>query len=137
METAMSEPARETVIIVHGTFAAPDPVKRRWYGPVDGRSGGEALTTKLAAALQERGSPALCWVHCNSNPILRRSGKNNWIALTAAASAFADYVVKLQREGWCCHIVAHSHGGNVVVEALPKIMTAHAPDNRPGKLVTL
>ena len=48
-----------------------------------------------------------------------------------------DYVAKLRNEGWRCHIVAHSHGGNVLVEALPQI-TAPPGSNLPlGKIVTL
>src|SRR5215469_12366131 len=134
----MPEPAKETVIIVHGTWAAPDPVKRRWYEPVDGRPGGEPFTTKLDAALQERGSPARCWAHCTQgNQIFHWSGDNSWIARTHAAVALADYVAKLRKEGWRCHIVAHSHGGNVAMEALPQIIAAPGPNEPPYTIVTL
>jgi hypothetical protein len=54
----MPELPKETVIIVHGTWAAPDPAKRKWYEPADSRPGGESFATKLNAALQERGSSA-------------------------------------------------------------------------------
>jgi hypothetical protein len=134
----MEEPPKETVIIVHGTWAAPDPAKRRWYLPVDDRPGDEAFTAKLDAALQERGSPARCWAHCtDGNPFFQWSGENSWIARTQAAAELGNYVLKLRDEGWCCHIVAHSHGGNVVLDALPQITTA-LPSNAPlGKIVTL
>jgi len=134
----MPEPAKETVIIVHGTWAAPDPVKRRWYEPVDGRPGGEPFTTKSStppcksAAHRPGAGRTVIAIQ-----FLNGQAKNNWIARTRAASALADYVAKLQKEDWRCHIVAHSHGGNVVVEALPKIMAAQASDNRLSKLVTL
>jgi len=136
--THMEEPPKETVIIVHGTWAAPDPAKRRWYLPVDDRPGDEAFTAKLDAALQERGSPARCWAHCtDGNPFFQWSGENSWIARTQAAAELGNYVLKLRDEGWCCHIVAHSHGGNVVLDALPQITTA-LPSNAPlGKIVTL
>jgi hypothetical protein len=112
----MDEAAKETVIIVHGTYAAPQPGASRWYQPTEG------FIAKLDAALQERGSPARCWAHCTQgDPIFQWSGENSWIARTHAASALGDYVAKLRKEDWCCHIVAHSHGGNVVLEALPQI----------------
>ncbi|HWJ19649.1 MAG TPA: hypothetical protein VNR65_13070 [Geobacterales bacterium] len=140
-ETSMTEPTKETVIIVHGTWAAPkleEPAKRRWYEPVDDRPGDEPFPTKLDTALQERGSPARCWKHCTQDDqIFHWSGDNSWIARTRAASELADYVAKLRNEGWCCHIVAHSHGGNVLVDALSQLM---APSNfvEPrGNLATL
>jgi hypothetical protein len=144
--THMPEPTKETVIIVHGTWAAPtwaapepdEPPKRRWYEPVDGRPGGEPFPAKLDAALQERGSRARCWAHCaQGNQIFHWSGDNNWIARTHAASGLGDYVAQLQKEGWRCHIVAHSHGGNVVVESLPLIMAAPSYDAPLGKIVAL
>jgi hypothetical protein len=134
----MEEPTKETVIIVHGTWAAPKPEKRKWYQPIDAAMSGERFTDKLNVALQQRGSPARCWAHCTDlNSFFQWSGENSWIARTRAASALADYVTNLQSEGWRCHIVAHSHGGNVVVEALPLIKTMeHLLDQR-GKIVTL
>ena len=135
---AMEEPPKETVIIVHGTWAAPEPGKARWYQPVDDVPAAEGFVSKLDAALQKRGSPARCWAHCTKgNPIFQWSGENSWIARTRAASALGDYVAKLRNEGWRCHIVAHSHGGNVVVEALPQIMADHVPDKQHGRFVTL
>jgi hypothetical protein len=133
----MEGPPKETVIIVHGTWAAPNPAKRRWYEPVDDRPGDEPFTAKLDAALQERGSAARCWAHCtDGNPIFQWSGKNSWIDRTHAAVALVDYVAMLRKEGWRCHIVAHSHGGNVVVEALPQI-AAPSPSQPLGTIVTL
>jgi hypothetical protein len=43
----------------------------------------------------------------------------------------------LQKQGWLCHIIAHSHGGNVVVEALPQIIAAPSATERRGKITTL
>jgi hypothetical protein len=125
----MEEAANETVIIVHGTYAAPRPGVSRWYQPTEG------FVTKLNDALQKRGSAARCWAHCaQGNPIFQWSGNNSWIDRTHAASALGNYVAKLRKEGWRCHIVAHSHGGNVVVEALPQIIAAPGPN---GTIVTL
>jgi len=136
----MPESVKETVIIVHGTWAAPDPERRRWYEPVDGRPGGEPFPAKLDAALRERGSAAQCWAHCSQgDPIFQWwPGDNSWIARTRAASALASYLTKLRSEGWRCHIVAHSHGGNVLLEALPQINVSPRSFNETqGKLVTL
>src|SRR5262249_14640169 len=118
----MEELSKETVIIVHGTWAAPDGQKTRWYQPMEGGHDRTAFIAKLDAALSERGSPARCWNHCTpSDQIFRWSGDNSWIARTRGAAELGSYVMELRNKGWCCHIVAHSHGGNVVVEALPQI----------------
>src|SRR5262244_4146201 len=125
----MEEPAKETVIIVHGTWAAPEPAAKRWYQQIDGGKLASGFVAKLDAALQKRGSPAQCWAHCPAgNPIFQWSGENNWIARTRAASALGDYVAKLRKDGWRYHIVAHSHGGNVVVEALQKTNVSPSDD---------
>jgi len=134
----MEEPAKETVIIVHGTWAAPEPAAKRWYQQIDGGKLAAGFVAKLDAALQKRGSPARCWAHCPAgNPIFQWSGENNWIARTRAASALGDYIARLRKDGWRYHIIAHSHGGNVVVEALPQIVAASGPNEAPGTIVTL
>jgi len=134
----MEEAAKETVIVVHGTWAAPRPGVIRWYQPVDGATAAGGFVGKLDEALQKRGSPARCWAHCTqADQIFHWSGENSWIARTRAASELGNYVLKLRNEGWRCHIVAHSHGGNVVVEALPQITTALLFNASLGKIVTL
>jgi Alpha/beta hydrolase of unknown function (DUF900) len=134
----MEASAKETIIIVHGTWAAPKAGARRWYEPVGGGPAAEGFVSKLDAALQKRGSSARCWAHCSQgNQIFHWSGDNSWIARTRAASALADYVAKLRNDGWRCHIVAHSHGGNVVVEALEQIITAPSSNKAGIKFVTL
>jgi hypothetical protein len=50
----MEEAAKETVIIVHGTYAAPKPGVSRWYQPAEGVPATEFIT-KLNHALQKRG----------------------------------------------------------------------------------
>ncbi|MEH2563456.1 hypothetical protein [Bradyrhizobium sp. AZCC 2289] len=133
----MEQAAKETVIVVHGTWAAPELGKSRWYQPVD-RHSTEPFTAKLDAALRERGSPARCWAHCgDGNQIFHWSGENSWIARTHAALALGNYVAALQSSGWCCHIVAHSHGGNIVLEALPQIAATQQFKGPSAKIVTL
>jgi hypothetical protein len=166
----MEEAAKETVVIVHGTYAAPKSGVRQWYQPDEGTLETErwatlrhrhlakswyidacatrtriervpatqGFTSKLNDALQKRGSAARCWAHCRQGDQgFHWSAKNNWIDRTEAASELGNYVRKLQNKGWCCHIVAHSHGGNVVLEALPQITTALSSNAPLGKIVTL
>jgi hypothetical protein len=140
----MTEITKQTVIVVHGTWAKYVRSKRGWYehaefgtwhDPVDREPSDVPFTARLDDALQERGSPARCWAHCGiDHPIFEWwPGENSWIARTNAASALADYVTNLCNNGWLCHIVAHSHGGNVVIQALPRILTSC----RFGNVVTM
>lgn len=134
----MEEAAKETVIVVHGTWAAPRPGAICWYQPVDGATAAGGFVGKLDEALQKCGSHARCWAHCTqADQIFHWSGENSWIARTRAASELGNYVLKLRTAGWRCHIVAHSHGGNVVLEALPQITTALLSNGSLGKIVTL
>jgi hypothetical protein len=134
----MEERAKETIVIVHGTWAVPKPQNTQWYQRPNDGSPTDGFVSKLDAALRARGSPAQCWAHCTkSDPIFQWSGENSWIARTNAAGALAEYLAKLREAGWLCHIVAHSHGGNVVMEALPPIIAAEGPDRSYGKIVTL
>jgi hypothetical protein len=133
----MEEATKETIIIVHGTYAAPKPGVSRWYQPAEGVPATEFIT-KLNHALQKRGSAARCWAHCTEgNQGFHWSGKNSWIDRTRAASELGNYVHNLRREGWLCHIIAHSHGGNVVLEALPQITSTLSSSASLGKIVTL
>jgi hypothetical protein len=127
----------DTVIIVHGTWAAPEEGKKRWYQFVEGVQVG-SFTAKLDAALQSRGSSARCWAHCiQGDDIFYWSGDNSWIARTQAAAALSDYVAELRNYGYRCHIVAHSHGGNVLLEALPEITSGRSSTVPLGNFVTL
>ncbi|RXH16892.1 hypothetical protein [Bradyrhizobium guangzhouense] len=129
----MPKLSKETVIIVHGTWAAPaEDHKNQWYQP------GTGFVAKLDAALQRRGSLARCWAHCqNGEQIFHWSGENSWIARSEAASALTNYVARIRADGWRCHIVAHSHGGNIVADALPQIFSAEEPGQPWSKVVTL
>ncbi len=134
----MELPPKETVIIVHGTWSAPEPGVIQWHQPVNGTPAAAGFIARLDNALQKRGSPARCWAHCTQgSPAFRWSGENSWVARTTAASSLGDYVVRLQQEGWRCHIVAHSHGGNVVSEAFSQILAAAKSLWSPGRIVTL
>ena len=160
----MEESAKETVIILHGTWAGFVPGMTKWWQPVnsypapegfigepdtaphargqkpvDGNPAPQEFIGKLDAALDKRGSPARCWAHCSeSNPFFHWTpASNSWVTRTRAAAILGNYVASLQKEGWRCHIIAHSHGGNVVVEALPLIAAASKATGLPVNIVTL
>jgi hypothetical protein len=134
----MIDPSRETVIIVHGTWAGLEPGTIRWYQPTNRQDGTlQGFIARLDAALQKRESSARCWAHCATadETIFNWSpGDNSWIERARAGWALGRYVAKLQNDGWRCHIVAHSHGGNVLVDALPQI---EAAPGGLGKIITL
>ncbi|MFA6204771.1 MAG: hypothetical protein WC689_01010 [Methylocystis sp.] len=131
----MNNPRKETVIIVHGTWAAPQAGTVKWYQPPEGGASTSNFVAKLDAALQERGSPARCWAHCGtSENIFHWSGENSWIDRITAASKLQEYIRNLENDGWRCHVVAHSHGGNVTVDALLNHEQRH---ESAGKIVTL
>lgn len=134
----MNGRTKETIIIVHGTWAAPKPDRLQWYQPnKEAKRGG--FIENLDLALQERGSSARCWAHCSDqDPMFHWSGDNSWIARASAASALAHYIVKLRGDGWNCHIIAHSHGGNVVLDALGQLATpANLAWPSSSKIITL
>lgn len=134
----MNDHIKETIIIVHGTFAGPKPGSTQWYQPARDNDCG-VFVTKLDLALQKRGSLARCWAHCSDqSPIFHWTGDNSWIARASAASTLSNYVAKLRNEGWICHVIAHSHGGNVVLDALGQLTTtANMSWPRSGKIITL
>lgn len=77
---AVSELHRETVIIVHGTWAAPKRDRKAWYELPTADETLSNFATKLNAALMKRGSLARCWAHCTSaTPIFSWSGANDWV----------------------------------------------------------
>lgn len=132
----MEKLAKETIIIVHGTWASPGAGKDEWYLSTKSPEG---FVARLDAALEKRGSAARCWAHCREggNEFFHWSGENNWISRTRAAEKLGNDVAKLSGQGWVCHLVAHSHGGNVILEALRRITDAQAHLKQPWRIVTL
>jgi hypothetical protein len=98
------------VILVHGTYAAPRPGHRQWY------ESGSDFCKALDAALVARGVPAQCWGTVDLTAAnFSWSGQNDWISRREGAHKLRQLVRSLDGR---CHIVAHSHGGNVALEAL-------------------
>jgi hypothetical protein len=137
MGQAMDERTKETIILVHGTWAAPVEGKHQWYQEPSATPADKTFVEKLNTALAHLGSEARCWAHCvpPTTPFAW-SGANSWVDRANAADALAAYINRLQESGWRCHVVAHSHGGNIVAEAVPRIMRNKA-DRNPGTIVTL
>lgn len=102
---------RETVIVVHGTFAKPGA-----DGDVCWWERGGKFCLQLDCMLEEYGSIARCWAH--DGECFRWSGANSWTARAKAASDLRAYIYRLSKQGWTCHVVAHSHGGTVLLETL-------------------
>lgn len=135
------QPWRETILLVHGTFAAPrKDGPPQWYEP------GSGFTDALDAELKRRGSEARCWAHIvdrikGSGELFSWSGANHWLDRHEAAVRLASLLDRLVADGWRCHVVAHSHGGNVLVEALRRMRRSSDPGKADafgsGSLVTL
>jgi hypothetical protein len=98
----------DPVILVHGTFAGPKEGALQWYQP------GSEFCATLDRALAARNVDAKCWAgiaeYFHWGP-----GDNTWVARAEAAEKLRELVRQFDDT---CHIIAHSHGGNVVLEAL-------------------
>lgn len=102
----------ETIILLHGTFAQPTFERELWFE----RGSGFAL--RLNKELEKIDSSARCWAHIDEDEnIFFWSGENSWRARRTASHQLDAYVTELSKN-WRCHIVAHSHGGNVAIDAL-------------------
>jgi hypothetical protein len=138
----MSQPSKETVILVHGTYAAPVPGTHQWYQPPEDPADDSAFVAKLDAALQRHGSNARCWAHLGGHhEAFHWTSENSWLARSVAAAKLATYVHNLTKVGWTCHLVAHSHGGNVLLDSYP-ILVSHmfrdgVQSGELGRTVTL
>lgn len=136
------QPAMETVLVVHGTFANPSerPADgpRHWWEP------GGCFCEQLDRALSGRGAAARCWQHAlvlgQSRsawmPTFSWSGDNSEVARRHGARALAEQLERLEKHPGVerYHLVAHSHGGNVVRRALRLLAK---PPAKLGEVVCL
>jgi hypothetical protein len=91
---------RETIILVHGTFASPKADERQWY------ERGSEFCRALDSAMEACGSPARCWAHLEEGEReFFWSGANDWIERSEAAAALAAHVRRLGPQ-WRYHVVA-------------------------------
>ena len=117
-------PVKETIFVVHGTFAGPRAGVTQWYEP------GSPFCEALDEALAAKGSAARCWAHLEDRgedlrrranrrtPWFSWSGANHWIDRASAADSLLAEISRVAAKGWRWNVVAHSHGGNVLLEAL-------------------
>src|ERR1700730_4263142 len=112
---SLGEPRRETVLLIHGTFANKAVSAPAWWHP------GSDFCRKLDLSLSQQGSPARGWAHIGSpTNVFAWTGDNleseRRIAGDGLAKTIKDLEASLGISRY--HIVAHSHGGNVVLHAL-------------------
>lgn len=94
------------IITVHGTFAAdPNDDGEQWW------QRGSAFTTSLAERLAVKGIPQI-----DVQPF-HWSGLNSDQGRLRAATALAGKLAAAKREDRPVAVLAHSHGGNVLMEA--------------------
>jgi hypothetical protein len=122
---------REVVLIVHGTYANPSRDSTMYGRTAEWWESSGSFTKALDAALERRGAKARCYEPLESRLDMWRregvgsmwlgwSGDNSEVERRRGAYELANHIRFLQRERDVSriHIVAHSHGGNVVRRAL-------------------
>ncbi len=115
-------PAGHTVIVVHGTFAGPERNPRvvvETHRPASRYLPNGAFCRRLDAIWTAHDAPWRCWAHGGA-PFLW-SGANSWTDRVWAGNELGAYIKALMRQGWRCAVVAHSHGGNVLLHALERL----------------
>ena len=111
----MTTPAtKETVIVVHGTFSGKrTDGSASWYAP------GESFCQQLDAALANAQSSARCWQHLQpGEEYFHWDGRNDWMSRRNATARLRQLLLRLHAEKWRVHLVGHSHGGNVIIDAI-------------------
>ncbi|MGE0513519.1 MAG: hypothetical protein AB7E81_12760 [Hyphomicrobiaceae bacterium] len=110
MTELLSASPRHVIVTVHGTNDHhPDDAGDCWW------QGGSAFTDNLKRALAQYGI-----VDADILP-LHWTGMNSDYDRLRASAKLARTVRKLEKSGTPHSIVAHSHGGNVAVEALARL----------------
>lgn len=123
---------------MHGTFASA----LRWWRP--GGGGVPTFADRLDGALARRGLPGTVWKPALalgwSPDAFAWSGRNRHLdrlnggrTLAIQLNALAETLDATEGDPLVVNLVAHSHGGNVVLEALPRL----SPIVRPGRVVLL
>lgn len=139
-ERVANAPGRAVTLVIHGTFAADED----WWRLAQAGSQGETFADRLERALTARGLPGTVWA-----PALRLgfdydrfawSGRNRHADRRAAARKLAQSIDELaaatgatQDDPLRVNLVAHSHGGNVALEALKHL----GPTVELGRVVLL
>lgn len=102
-------PEPDIIVLIHGTFAAsPEDCGGAWWQK------GSAPWNEFRQHLPDGA--------VLDDEVFHWSGENTVSARIAGARKLADRLVKLERMGRSYHLVAHSHGGSLVWEALKLTM---------------
>ena len=97
-----------TVVMVHGTFAQDDcDHGDRWW------QRGSSFWNSLADMLPDGVS-----LPSEDEPLFHWSGENSWSERFHGALSLLEYLRALDERGIAYHVIAHSHGGTVLWEAL-------------------
>jgi hypothetical protein len=108
----VSEESTETVLLIHGTYANEEP---SWWLPAS------KFCEQLDSALLQVKSIARCWAHIGTQKgDFAWTGDNLESQRRIGGDSLAKKITALETTGEVhrYHIVAHSHGGNVVLHAL-------------------
>lgn len=113
----MPNSAKETILLIHGTFAAPKEGTVKWYMP------GSDFCRQLDGKLEGFGSCARTWAHLEDpdRSYFFWDGRNTWQSRIKAAEDLAAEIRDLMSSGWRCHLVAHSHGGTATIDAIESL----------------
>lgn len=116
----------EPVLLIHGTFANQLKLDSMdWWQP------GSAFCSELDAALAAQGSAARCWAKHNGQlEPFAWSGANLESERCKGGRALAEMITGLESDLHIhrYHLIAHSHGGNVLLNAMEEL------DEAPRKL---
>jgi hypothetical protein len=131
-------PARTLTVLVHGTFAA----HLRWWRPGDGAT--TTFADRLERALERRGIAGTVWkpalaagFGCEDFSWSGRNRHEDRVAggrrLAIQLNALAETLGATDTDPLVANLLGHSHGGSVVLEALPRL----SPSVRVGQVVLL
>lgn len=126
---------RETILIIHGTFANPNTLKEQKIQQQMWWKRGGKFCEQLDKVLAVNGCAARCWAHLDFDFLAPRSfvarhrvyyttfswsGDNSEVARRIGAKELAEQLSMLERDPRVrrYHLIAHSHGGNVVRRAM-------------------
>jgi pimeloyl-ACP methyl ester carboxylesterase len=103
----------EPVLLIHGTFA--NRRSNEWWQPKSD------FCRQLDALLHKEGAAAQCWA--NIAPPFAWTGKNSELARREAGRALAAQLAALEEDNSIkrYHLIGHSHGGNVILNALGEL----------------
>ena len=109
----------DCVLVVHGTWNRPEPGKPpKWYqlSPSDEHN----FCSRLTAHLKMHGIGDAVWRGHQPGHEFCWSGENSHEDRLKAAHALCKLFLRLtdQTPRPCVHVVAHSHGGNVLLKAI-------------------